>query len=143
MRALALLMAMLLPAVAVGTHDYIRHCKHNADSTMAESEYTGLLAHVDYFALRTQLKRFDFKPKPGAPDNDYIYEFEARDNRKWNQVLVFDTVADPSMTFDVPDGWRLSEFELQRAIRDDLIRLHNTRNLNEFAITWTWAGGSP
>lgn len=50
---------------------------------------------------------------------DFKYEMLAADTREWKQVLHFNSLDDtnPSMTFDVQPGWRLSEFKEHRDLR--------------------------
>jgi hypothetical protein len=55
--------------------------------------------------------------------NLYRYQFKAQDGRNWRQQVTFDGSANPLLSFDVSDSWRLSEYELQRPIRDACISM--------------------
>lgn len=66
------------------------------------------------------------------------YEIKLHDGRKWNQTITFlsEEDDDPAMTFNVPDGWKLSEFVLQRDIRDWLVAAVVEFGMTEFRCTW-------
>ena len=59
--------------------------------------------------------------------NVCTYRIEAADGRVWLQTLTFAGPADmnPTMTFQVNDAWKLSEFALQRPIRDALVTMRS------------------
>lgn len=65
---------------------------------------------------------------------DGLYSFEFNDGpRHWNQTLGFvnaDLASEPWQTFDVADHWLLSEFTLNRDVRDGAIGL-----IRKFQIT--------
>lgn len=65
----------------------------------------------------------------------FTYRIELKDGRVWSQTLEFDSAADPKMTFDVPNQWRLSEFQLQRSIRDQIVAIVPALGITE--IRWT------
>jgi hypothetical protein len=52
----------------------------------------------------------------------WTYLIQTVDGRAWHQNL-FITTPDPTMTFAVTDQWKVSEFTLQRPIRDAIIAL--------------------
>ena len=68
----------------------------------------------------------------------YEYRIDLVDGRVWLQFLDFvafdDT--DPKQEFDVSDGWKLTEYTLQRSIREALIGLVNAIHLETCEITW-------
>jgi hypothetical protein len=53
----------------------------------------------------------------------HTYRIEALDGRIWKQKLFFNVGAEVTMTFDVTHQWKMSEFVLQRDVRDHLIDL--------------------
>ena len=72
------------------------------------------------------LTRVRFRPTPpGADANAYDYVIEAADGRTWSQTLTFagPTDMNPAMTFDIAQPWKLSEFALQRPVRDALVTM--------------------
>ena len=54
---------------------------------------------------------------------NYEYTWKTADGRVWKQDIVYANAddIDPSMTFDVPDLFKLSEFKPHRVLRDILI----------------------
>lgn len=64
------------------------------------------------------------------------YSFETNDGRLWNQTISFDQFPDPNpkQTFNITDGFRLTEFEPHEAVRDLIIRLYNEINLKSITI---------
>lgn len=55
----------------------------------------------------------------------FLYKLKATDLRIWAQDIHFDSSTNPSMTFNVADLWKLSEFSSQRTLRNKLIALVN------------------
>lgn len=68
----------------------------------------------------------------------YKYEWKAADGRKWTQTIDFaDSTTDPKMNFDVPDFFRLSEFEKHREVRAALVALIPKHTIIKFEVTFT------
>jgi hypothetical protein len=61
--------------------------------------------------------------KESATPNLFDYKIVLKDTRQWKQTIDFSTGTGPNTThtFNVNDGWKLSEYAPQRAIRDLLI----------------------
>ena len=100
-------------------------------------EWQAVKTAIDNFVQVVPLDRLQLKQQPATPDT-YDYEFNAIDGRNWNQQIVFEvsTSFEPSMTFDVTDLWKLSEFTLHRPIRDALITLIQKKGLIELDVKW-------
>ena len=67
----------------------------------------------------------------------YPYEITLTDGRKWKQEVIFDAgnlTAEPHMTFDVKDEWRVSEFAAHRPIRDIVVRMVQRHGLK--SLSW-------
>lgn len=73
--------------------------------------------------------------KHGAGVQEFDYEFTALDGRTFKQILKIDSI-DPLMNFDVTDMWRVSEFIAHRAVRDLLVGIVITYQLEKFALDW-------
>ena len=63
-------------------------------------------------------------------DQKYLYRFVAQDGRIWNQTINLGIDSNPGMTFQVPDEWRLSEFEPNRVLRALCIQM-----IRDYGIT--------
>lgn len=85
-------------------------------SANAEAFYSGCHATKITFT-RTSLA--------GVTPKVFEYKINCADGRIWKQTITFDISRDPSMTFNVNDNWRLSEFANQRALRDTFVQLVN------------------
>ena len=68
--------------------------------------------------------------------NVFTYEIKTVDGRKWDQTLYFGS-SEEQMSFEVGDLWSLSEFSLQRPIRDFLVDGVNTYGLTSFVCKVT------
>ncbi len=64
----------------------------------------------------------------------YTYSFVTRDGRVWNQTINFQNGV--SMTFSVPDGWRLEEFVPHRAVRDAFVLLVRDFGLEKAEVVY-------
>jgi hypothetical protein len=73
-----------------------------------------------------ELSSVRFEQQPGG---EFLYRIQAVDGRLWRQNITV-LPADESHTFTPPDEWLLSEFILQRPIRDGLVLL-----VRQFGIT--------
>ena len=77
------------------------------------------LAQVARLHATVPLASFEVKWKP-APDDFYAYEFTAQDGRAWKQKIRL-VSEKAEMTFHVTDFWRVSEFMVNRDVRDTVI----------------------
>lgn len=73
------------------------------------------------------LQRFKFERSVGSPQV-YDYRIWLLDGRIWQQDVTFMSANDtnPSMTFSVPAGWKLSEFAAHREWRDLMVEVRNS-----------------
>ncbi len=71
------------------------------------------------------------------PSNEYFYVITLTDLRKWKQDIFMNLGNEPTMTFNVSDQWKLSEFALQRDIRDLVIDLIIRFDLTKFEVQWS------
>lgn len=114
---------------------------------MVESELVIPTTDAGYQAFLTALERLRtsiplvtllFKEQP-AGSQIYRYELTTADSRQWIQTIQFDvTPNDPAQTFDVTSLWKLSEFTLNRPVRDGMIYLRNTYGVTKITGDWTW-----
>jgi hypothetical protein len=81
------------------------------------------------------LNRFRFR-QDGTDPNLYEYRFWLTDGRQWRQNILFASAedGDPTMTFNVSDGWRLGEFAPQRTWRQLMVTLRTELNATEVRI---------
>lgn len=100
---------------------------------MCAQEWISFIQDLESFNSLVPLKRLDFTQ---TSSNVYDYKIKAEPNRNWNQVLTFDNASDPMQTFNVPDGFRLSEFRHQRAVRDCLVALNNKFSITSIVCKW-------
>ena len=82
---------------------------------------------------KVQLASFELKKKP---DGKYSYEFKAKDNREWKQIIKMDDPNDPLMNLDVSDFWRLSEFVPHRVLRDTVVSLIRVYEVEKIMCAW-------
>lgn len=76
------------------------------------------------------LSEVRFEQQPGGA---FLYRIFASDGRLWRQnVTVLPT--DELHSFTPPDNWLLSEFVLQRPIRDGLVRLVRQFGVTSFVV---------
>jgi len=68
----------------------------------------------------------------------YTYTIQTLNGRVWQQTLTFanqqDT--DPYMTFNVVQGWKLSEFALQRPVRDSAVAILLPLKISRVRLVW-------
>lgn len=69
---------------------------------------------------------------------EYSYGWEAKDGRTWSQTIVFATTddSDPTMTFDVPEGVKKSEYQHGRDLRDLIIRMIVEFKVKKLSVEW-------
>lgn len=79
------------------------------------------LLHIHEMHIVVPLREFSLIADQGGTEN-FEYHIVSADGREWTQTIKISST-NPEMNFDVPDFWRLSEFTLQRSIRDDIILL--------------------
>ncbi len=90
---------------------------------------------LDELNLIVPLQAFMFQPEATIPG--YIYRFIAKDGRRWRQTLLLEpNQTDPAMTFAVPQGWKISEFNKHRPLRDLVIHIYLAFGLQDVQITW-------
>lgn len=102
-----------------------------SDPVMAE-----LFRFVDLLHARVPLASFVVQLRE---DGDYDYNFEAKDGRTWTQVLRVppgQPANQTSMTFDVPDFWKVAEFSTHRELRDRVTALIVSHALTSLEVTW-------
>ena len=66
----------------------------------------------------------------------YLYKIKTTDGRVWKQEIAA-TGPDQGMTFDVPDPWRLSEFEPHRPLRAACLDLIANQGMTALLVVWT------
>ncbi len=93
-----------------------------------ESTRTNLGLAVDKMNAIVPLSWLHFTPlavTPTPPALAYNYQVRSADGRVWNQVIAFAnaTDRDPTMTFAVGVGWKISEEAQQLAIRALLVEM--------------------
>lgn len=84
------------------------------------------------------LLRFRFEAE-GGTGLIYRYRIWLTDGRTWDQTLTFSnaTDPDPTLTFSVSPGWKLSEFQPHRSLRDQVIALRNVSALSLLRVDAT------
>ena len=111
--------------------------KLSADVDPAEfgstETFRKLLTTLAHISSIVQVKRFRFTPDPPVAER-YRYLLELDDGRTWEQALTFDVATDPKMTFDVSDGWRLSEFSTQRPLRDLVVEARSKHAVTKIDV---------
>lgn len=109
------------------------------DSDVNQAVLVDALDRLQKVHARVPLTKFTFRADNGTPaTDDYIYRFDAVDGRIWRQTLIFDDPVNPRMTFNVADpGWRLDEFSVQRAVRDQIVELHRLFGMTRLVVEWT------
>lgn len=109
---------------------------HNALTLTDEAPLYELYDAVNVMHGTTPLEKLEFFAiGPGEPEV-YRYKITAVDARVWSQKIDFLVSAlDPLMTFNVSDKWKISEFALQRPVRDALVLLYTSVGLREITIT--------
>lgn len=70
------------------------------------------------------------------PAGHFKYELTFKDGRQWKQKITFDSPNDPLMTFNSVDIFRVSEFILQRALRDCFCAMQLQFDLSEITCTY-------
>ena len=66
----------------------------------------------------------------------YQYKLVSLDGREWAQTIVIPPLpAEATMTFDVVDAWKVSEFSPGRAVRDILIKLIRENGIHKIKYT--------
>ena len=73
--------------------------------------------------------------KDVATTNEYRYSMTAIDGRKWKQRFRMDA-ADALMNFNIDDYWRLTEFIIHRNLRDLLIAILWSYNVENITVDW-------
>lgn len=92
---------------------------------------------LDTMHGKTPISLFRFKLQAGST-KVFNYRIDLMDTRSWIQIVDFTSdVNDPIMTFNVPNGWRLSEFANQREIRDILVLMHQKYTLSNCECKWS------
>ena len=100
---------------------------------MCAQEWISFIQDLESFNSAVPLKKLEFTQT--AP-TVFDYKIKAQPNRNWNQTLTFDNTLDPLQTFNVPDGFRLSEFKHQRSVRDCLVALNNKFSISSISCKW-------
>lgn len=69
------------------------------------------------------------------------YQIVLADGRRWKQTFRFFEMrdTDPVMTFDVTDGWKMSEFSLFRDVRDKIIAIQVQYGIKKLAVQYNEA----
>jgi len=105
----------------------------------SSSSVKALVDAIDALQALVPLSSMSLVAVVGSP-NVYNYNFTAVDARTWKQVIDFNQVGgglshDPTMTFTVNVGWKLSEFLPHRDLRAAVVDL--VSNNNVIGITYT------
>ena len=115
-------------------HDVEVEIKHAKEiNSLVREELILLFKDMETFNSNVPLASIKVEGDIGS---EYEYGFIAKDGRTWSQVLNMSDPKDPAMTFDVPDGWKLSEFEFHRNIRLRIIAIINEFEMKEFTVTF-------
>jgi hypothetical protein len=94
------------------------------DLAMDNEDVGKLTDLVMQLHTQLQLSEFLFKAHVPSGPGHYQYDFASLDGRTWHQILDFSADDhDPTMTFEA-DAWKLSEFALNRPIRDQVVYMH-------------------
>jgi hypothetical protein len=95
-----------------------------------------LLGSVE--AMHDTVALLEFTMVRTAGSGLFRYGFKLSDNREWRQDVEFqgDSDADPAMTFDVSDKFKVSEFTLRRPVRDASVALHNAFGLEKLEVKY-------
>jgi hypothetical protein len=94
-------------------------------------ELTALWTITMGFRSLLELERFRFERDGGNP-LQYDFRIWLTGGRVWKQTLIFAGPgdADPTMTFDVTPGWKVSECAAHRDLRDAMVRFRNKHDLS-------------
>jgi hypothetical protein len=111
------------------------HITVGVSITVSHNYIVTLLRALDKFLAGSPDTTSLVMRQHGGPDQ-YQYSISAP-LRSWNQVIQIPPSVEATMSFDVPSFWKLSEFSLQRPIRDLLITLVREFQLSECSVTWT------
>ena len=65
----------------------------------------------------------------------YDYEVAHRDGRRWEQVILVPVGIEASHSFNVVAFWKLSEFDLLRALREHMINMCRD-GMTRCEVTW-------
>ena len=79
------------------------------------------------------LSKVSFEKQAGG---EFKYKLVFKDGRKWAQDITFTDVNDPIMTFNTNDLFQLSEFVLQRKLRDVLCDMHRQFDIESLVCTY-------
>jgi len=93
----------------------------------------GILTDAEAFNAVVPLTRFRFESTLG---DQYVYEFLAIDGRHWLQSIDIPSSGEAHQSFNIPDFWKLSEFSLQRSMRDAVIALVKSHGLTLFRVEY-------
>ena len=103
---------------------------------LSPERFGGLFRYLLAVHLVVPLQSFTFKAST-APATGYRYEFLAADGRVFNQVLWFDVPSDPQQTFSTGTSrWRVTEFSLQRPIREQIVLLYGAIGLEKVEVVF-------
>lgn len=99
-------------------------------TAMSYPELSALLGITMAVRSMVPLERFKFERDANDP-LVYDYRIWLTGGRIWKQTLSFvgATDSNPTMTFDVAPGWKLSEFAAHRELRDAMVRMRNRYDL--------------
>jgi hypothetical protein len=88
-------------------------------------------------ALRAAIPLASLLIKQTAPE-EYRYEFTSMTGKAWKQMLrVPADGSEASMTFDVEQYWKVSEFTPHREMRDAVINAIRLYKLTKIEGSWT------
>lgn len=111
--------------------------EHGEDNSILEArEPIMLKLHkaLQAFAGDVAMDSFKVEQIEETPPT-FKYTYTTKDEREWRQDIIASS-ADPMMTFNVTDPWRLSEFRLHREVRDLVVELLWERNVVEIKASW-------
>lgn len=107
----------------------------NSDNMIdaSDPDVQNLLRLLELFNKKVSLSSFIVDKE----SDHHTYEYEAKDGRIWKQKIYFNS-EEPEMTFDVSDSWKLSEFQLHRPIRDQIIvKIIPKFTINNIECIWS------
>ena len=105
--------------------------------SLSDPEWRTFIDALAFFVANTGLEKLTFKRIPASNPPEYNYAMTTPNQRKWKQKILFDLPADPSMSFDVDDMFRLTEFTPQRDVRQAMCNLVVSHELQSLTVNWS------
>lgn len=103
--------------------------------SMYDNEWVTFAAQIETLNSNMPMKSLEY-----TQESTYVYKYKlkTKDNRVWKQTLTFapENQTDPYMTFDVVDGFKLSEFKSHRDIRESIVSLTKRFGITKIECKW-------